>query len=131
VLGVALGAAIYAMPIIGLTLMVLAGTALQILGSEHAGGLPVSLGKIAGALTLATWAARSVLHRRPAPWSPQMLALMAFLAAIFLAVIAAPGKEDAEWSLNTLPAIGMLATLAGATLFVLAAVRTLRRSSAL
>jgi len=95
VLGVALGAAIYAMPIIGLTLMVLAGTALQILGSEHISGLPVSLGKVAGALTLATWAARSMLHRLPVTWSPQMLAQMAFLAAIFLSVVASPGQEDA------------------------------------
>jgi len=95
VLGIALAAAIYAMPIIGLTLMVLSGTALQILGSEHITGLPLSLGKVAGAMTLAAWAARSVLHRLPVTWSPQMLALMAFLASTFLAIVVAPGQEDA------------------------------------
>jgi len=96
VLGVGLLAAIYAMPILGLALMVLAGTALQILGSEHISGLPISLGKLAAAVTLAAWAARSVLHRLPTTWSPQMLALMAFLASILLAAVTAPNPEAME-----------------------------------
>jgi O-antigen ligase len=95
VLGLALGAAVYAAPGIGLTLMVLGGTAMQVLGSEHISGLPISLGKLAGALTLAVWLARSVLYRVPVTWSPQMPALAGFLAMILASAITAPTQEDA------------------------------------
>ena len=94
VLGAALFAAIYVMPGIGLALMVLTGTTLQVLGSEHISGLPVSLGKVAGAVTLAAWLARNVVRRLPATWSPQMLALLAFLAAVLLAALMTPVAED-------------------------------------
>jgi len=62
----------------------------------------------------------------PRPGNLAMLALMPLAATVVYALLG-----ESEWSLNMLPVIGMLATLAGATLFVLAAVRTLRRSSAL
>jgi hypothetical protein len=95
VLAVGLFAAIYAMPLIGLALMVLSGTALQVLGSEHITGLPVSLGKLAGALTVAAWLARSLVHRLPVTWSPQFLGLIAFLAAVLVATVTAPHGAEA------------------------------------
>lgn len=94
-LGLGLAAAIYVWPGIGLALMVLAATALQVLGSEHISGLPLSLGKVAGALTLAAWAARSVLQRLPITWSPQMLALALFILAIWAAGLGAPDPGEA------------------------------------
>jgi len=61
----------------------------------------------------------------PRPGNLAMLALMPLAATIVYALLG-----QSELSLSTLPAIGMLATVVGAALFVLAAVRTLRRSSA-
>lgn len=84
VLAVALAAAIYALPVFGLGLMVISGTALQTLGSEHIIGMPLSLSKASAAATLAVWAARSILLRIPMTWSPQFPALVAFLVAVWL-----------------------------------------------
>lgn len=95
ILAVGLAAAIYAWPIIGLGLMVLSGSALQILGSEQITGLPASLGKIAGALTLLVWLLRSVLLRIPVTWSPQMPALLGFIAAVCAAGLVAPDRGEA------------------------------------
>ncbi|WP_428665807.1 O-antigen ligase family protein [Reyranella sp.] len=96
VLGVALFAAIYAVPLIGLALMVLTGTALQVLGSEHITGLPFSLGKLAGAVTVAAWLARSLVHRLPVTWSPQFVPLAGFLAAVFVAMFTTRTADVAE-----------------------------------
>ncbi|UFN49758.1 O-antigen ligase family protein [Roseomonas sp. OT10] len=90
VMGVALLAAILALPVIGVALMILAGTALQVLGSEHLTGLPTSLGKAAGAATLLAWAARSLLLRKPLTWSPQLPALAVFAAVLLLSTAWAP-----------------------------------------
>ena len=92
VLGAALVAGVYLAPMAGLALMVLAGTALQTLGSEHITGLPLSLGKIAGAVTLLAWAARSAARRVPLSHSPQLLALAAFIAWLAVATLAAPDR---------------------------------------
>ncbi len=61
----------------------------------------------------------------PRPGNLAMLALMPVAATFVYTLLG-----ESEWPLNTLPVIGMMTTLAGATLFVLAAVRTLRRTSA-
>lgn len=82
ILALGLVAAIYAMPGIGLAFMLVTSTVLQVPGSEQVTGLPLSLNKIAGAVTLAAWAARSITHRVPITWSPQMPALFAFLAVV-------------------------------------------------
>jgi hypothetical protein len=60
----------------------------------------------------------------PRPGNLAMLALMPLAATLVYTLLG-----ESEWSLPTLPVIGVLATMAGAALFVLAAVRTLRRSS--
>lgn len=95
ILAVALAAAIYVWPIVGLTLMVLSGSALQIIGSEQITGLPASLGKIAGALTLLVWLLRSILLRIPVTWSPQMPALIGFLFAVWAGTLVAPDRAEA------------------------------------
>ena len=99
VLGTAMTAAVYWYPIVGLGLMILTGTALQVLGSEHLTGLPLSLGKVAGMVTLLTWALRSLLHRRPMTWSPQIGAFALFFVAVWLAGFIAPDTGEAREAL--------------------------------
>ncbi len=77
--GLVLIGLVYLQPMIGLGLMLLAGTALQVLGSEHIIRLPPHLGKIAGIVTLAAWLARTVVHRTPLTYTPQLPALAAFI----------------------------------------------------
>lgn len=94
ILGLGLIAVIYLVPPIGLAFMLLTSTVLQVPGSEQVSGLPLSLNKIAGAVTLVAWAARSIVHRVPITWSPQMLALAAFLAVVaFSGFISANSAE--------------------------------------
>jgi O-antigen ligase len=88
-LGLALLVVIFFYPIVGLALMLLAGTALQVLGSEHITGLPLSLGKVAGLLTLLAWIARSLIYRIPLAYSPQIPALAAFALVLVLATFTA------------------------------------------
>lgn len=92
VLAAALAAAIFLYPIVGLALMILAGTALQVLGSEHVIGLPLSLSKIAGALTLTAWLARTVFYRLPLTYSPQVLALVVFALSLVLSTFIATDR---------------------------------------
>lgn len=99
VLGAALVFGIYWVPSAGLALMILSGTALQVLGSEHLTGLPLSLSKVAGVATLAAWMLRIVLHRQPMTWSPQIAAFIAFLGAIWLAGFVAPDPGEAREAL--------------------------------
>ncbi|MBR0671749.1 O-antigen ligase family protein [Neoroseomonas soli] len=96
VLAVALAAAVYVWPIIGLGMMVISGTALQILGSENVTGLPLSFSKIAGALTLSVWLARSILQRIPITWSPLLPALAAFVFAVWAAGFVSPDAGEAR-----------------------------------
>ncbi|MBR0670937.1 glycosyltransferase [Neoroseomonas soli] len=96
VLAVALAAAIYGWPVVGLCLMVLSGTALQILGSEHITGLPLSLGKIAGGATVSIWLLRSVVRRIPATWSPQVIALAGFLLAVWASGFVSPDPAESR-----------------------------------
>ena len=85
-------AIIFAWPILGLAAMVLTGTALQVLGSEHLTGLPISLGKAAGILTLAAWATRSVVFGIRLTYSSQLLPLLGFAAAMAVSAAAAPDR---------------------------------------
>ncbi len=99
VLGAALVFGIYWVPSAGLAFMILTGTALQVLGSEHLTGLPLSLSKVAGVATLAAWILRIVLQRRPMTWSPQIGAFLLFLAAIWIAGFVAPDTGEAREAL--------------------------------
>lgn len=94
--GLALIAVIFAYPIVGLGLMLLAGTALQVLGSGHIIGLPVSLNKIAGASTLVAWLLRTMLDRDPLTYSPQLFAFGAFMLSIGLSTLMAPDYDLAR-----------------------------------
>jgi O-antigen ligase len=95
-LGLALLAVIFFYPIVGLALMLLAGTALQVLGSEHITGLPLSLAKVAGLLTLLAWIARSFIYRVPLTYSPQVPAFVAFALVLVLATLAAEDQAVAR-----------------------------------
>ena len=96
VLGLALLALIYFYPIVGLALMILTGTALQVLGSEHITGLPLSLSKVAGLLTLLAWIARNFIDRVPLTYSPQVPALAAFGLLLVLATFTAQDQAMAR-----------------------------------
>ena len=96
VLGLAMAALIYRVPTLGLAFMVLTGTTLQVLGSEHLTGLPLSLGKAAGVLTLLAWLARSLVHRLPLTYSPQLPALLAFALSLLLSAVFARDQALAQ-----------------------------------
>jgi hypothetical protein len=68
-----------------------------------------------------------ILSRHAAPLKPGNLALLALMPLTATAVYALLGESG--WPLHTLPVFGVLATIAGAALFALAAIRTMRRSS--
>jgi O-antigen ligase len=95
VLALGLAGVIYAFPIVGLAFMVVSGTALQSLGSEHISGLPMSLNKVAGLLTLGAWALRSALLRQPITWSRQLPALGLFIFAVWAGSLVAPDPGEA------------------------------------
>jgi hypothetical protein len=99
VLGVALVLAIYLAPSAGLALMILSGTALQVLGSEHVIGMPLSLGKAAGLATLGAWLLRVVLQRRALTWSPQIAAFLVFLVAVWASGFVTPDPAEAREAL--------------------------------
>jgi O-antigen ligase len=95
-LGLALLTMIFFYPIAGLALMLLAGTAFQVLGSEHLTGLPLSLAKLAGLLTLLAWIARSLVDRVPLTYSPQVPALVGLAFILVLATLAADNAAVAR-----------------------------------
>lgn len=119
VLGAWLVAAIYLRPVIGLALMLLSGTALQILGSAHIIGAPTSLNKIAGAATLGAWLARGILQRRPLTWSPQLVALFGFLVAVWASGFVSPDAAESREGLVRYIQLAlltfMIANIAGET----------------
>jgi hypothetical protein len=80
--GTMLALAMFEWPIIGLTMVVLSATCFQIMGSETITGLPLSLSKIFGSMTLAIWLFTSIRDRTPWTYSPQLLALLAYVGAM-------------------------------------------------
>lgn len=69
-------------PILGLILVILSGTFLQVLGSPALTGLPLSVGKSAGMLTMVAWFYLFMRRRIAWTYSPQMIALAFFVAAM-------------------------------------------------
>ena len=63
VLGGIAAVAIMAWPLLGVIGIIFAGTCFQIIGSSQIVGLPMSLGKLFGFLTLAGWGIHFVLKR--------------------------------------------------------------------
>jgi hypothetical protein len=91
--GLLLVAAIFVWPVAGVALLVLTGTSLQISQSAHLTGLPFSLARIVGVVTLLSWGL-SLLRRRAAfTFSPQMVALAAFVGAMMLSTLTAPDRD--------------------------------------
>ena len=97
VFGLLLTAAMLEWPIIGLVLVVLSGTCFQIMGGEAITGLPLSLGKLFGILTLGMWLLKFLRDRIPFTYSPQMLALLAyFIAMLIVGVLVHPTQPAVE-----------------------------------
>lgn len=111
VLAVGLAAVIYLMPVAGLSFMLLSGTALQVLGSEHIIGMPLSLNKIAAAMTLAIWGLRSILLRIPLTWSPQIPAVLGFVAAVAVAGLSSPDPAASMEGLTRYIQVALLMVL--------------------
>lgn len=111
VLAVALAAVIYLLPVAGLAFMLVSGTALQVLGSEHIIGLPLSLNKIAAAMTLSVWVFRSLLLRIPLTWSPQMAAVLGFILAVAIAGAASPDAAESMEGLSRYIQVALLMLL--------------------
>lgn len=82
VFGIILSAAIFEWPIVGLVAVFFSETCFQVLGSAHLTGLPVSVGKLLGTLTLAMWALKFLRDRIALTYSPQMLALLGYFCAM-------------------------------------------------
>ncbi len=96
ILAVGLVALIYAMPMIGLAFMFVTGTVLQVLGSEHFIGLPLSLNKISAGLTLSIWAVRSIILRVPLTRSRQVYAMLAFILVVAATGAVSPDPQESR-----------------------------------
>ncbi len=97
VFGILLAVVILEWPIVGLVMVVLSGTCFQIMGGEGLTGLPLSLGKLFGILTLGAWLLKFLRDRIPFTYSPQMLALLGyFLAMLIVGVLVHPKEPAAE-----------------------------------
>jgi hypothetical protein len=94
--GLALVLAIFEWPIIGLVAVVLSGTCFQIIGSDMITGLPLSLGKLFGLLAMGAWLLRAIRNRIPCTYSPQLLALLCYLGAMFVVGVLVHPVEPAD-----------------------------------
>src|SRR3954464_1215741 len=59
-------------PTIGLVALVICGTSLQVLGSDHIPGLPMSLGKLFGLVTVVAFAVWTIRTRFRLTYAPAM-----------------------------------------------------------
>ncbi len=96
ILGIIVAAAVMTWPIVGVAMIIFCATCLQLLGSSHITGLPISLGKLFGFLTMGAWVYDSVRHRRTFVYSPQMVALGAFLLIAIASTIYSPVGHHAQ-----------------------------------
>ena len=84
-------------PVIGMVLVVLCGTCFQILGDQQFTGLPLSAGKLFGIMALGTWFLKSMRDRSPWTYTPQLLALLAYVGAMcVVGVLVRPEQPAAE-----------------------------------
>lgn len=86
--GLIIAAYIFKYPLLGCVLLIFSGTCFQIIGSSHMTGLPLSLPKIFGILTLGSFIYYCYQNKPALTWSPQMAALgifaLVFIASAFL-----------------------------------------------
>jgi hypothetical protein len=98
VFGLGVTLAIFEWPIVGLACVILCSTCFQIMGDGHLTGLPMSLGKLFGALTFGMWVLKSARDRIPMTYSPQMLALLCYVGAMVICTLlvhpAQPSPEN-------------------------------------
>lgn len=87
---------VFEWPIVGLVMVIFAETSFQILGSEHITGLPLSLGKLFGLLTLGMWFLKVVRDRLPLTYSPQMAALLCYVGAMTVVALLVHPRVPAE-----------------------------------
>jgi O-antigen ligase len=95
-------------PLVGLGLLIFAGTSFQILGSSHITGLPISLPKVFGMLTLVSWFLWAVRRRSPLTFSPQLIPCMFFIAVVLLSVMIMPDREQSLLGLFKLSQVFLL-----------------------
>ena len=86
-------AAILIWPFIGVVGIIFSGTCLQIVGSSELVGLPMSLGKLLGLVTLGSWLLH-ILKRRPAfTMTPQLYPLAILLVVATLSMLFTPLRQ--------------------------------------
>lgn len=90
VAGAIFSAAILTWPMLGVVCVVLAGTCFQIIGSSQLIGLPVSLGKLFGLLTLAGWGIHFWRRRPVLAHSSQLVPMGVFLLVISASALFEP-----------------------------------------
>jgi O-antigen ligase len=93
--GAMVAAGVMIWPILGIIAVIFAGSCLQIIGSSHLVGLPMSLGKLFGFLTLGSWGLH-FLRKRTITYSAQILPLALFLLVILLSAVFEPLRIHGE-----------------------------------
>jgi hypothetical protein len=97
VAGVAVTFAMLEWPLLGLVLVILSGTCFQVLGSESITHLPTSLGKMFGMMAIGMWLLKWARDRVPWTYTPQLLALLAYVGAMLVVtVLVRPDEPAAE-----------------------------------
>ena len=106
--GLVLVVAIFTWPTVGLALLMLTGTSLQISQSAHLTGLPFSLSKIFGVLTLLSWIIWLMRRRAAFTFSPQMIALAALTGVMALSALIMPDREQSLIGLSRISQLILL-----------------------
>ena len=95
VAGVAVTVAMLEWPLLGLVLVILSGTCFQVLGSETITHLPTSLGKMFGMMAIGMWLLKWARDRTPWTYSPQLLALLAYVGAMLVVALLVRPEQPA------------------------------------
>ena len=115
--GVVLTIIIVQLPIVGLSISLFVNTCFQVIGSAHIIGLPLSLSKIFGALTLGGFIVQFVLQRWKAARSAQITGVLPFLGVMLLWTMmldpAGVATEGLVKFLQTLLLFYLIANMAG------------------
>jgi O-Antigen ligase len=83
-------------PIIGLFMVIMCATCLQVYGDGNLTGLPISGGKLFGVLTFGMWLMKVARDRAPLTYSPQMKALIWYVAAMTLVALLVHPSEPSD-----------------------------------
>ncbi|MBN2374996.1 MAG: O-antigen ligase family protein [Sedimentisphaerales bacterium] len=92
--GLIFAAYIFKHPLIGCVLLIFSGTCFQIIGSSHMTGLPLSLPKIFGILTLGSFIYYCYRNKPALTYSPQMAALGIFALVFIASALIQPDKAN-------------------------------------